>query len=115
MMRKILMGAVTLAVLTTMTPIHAGGEVDLAISAIEAYDYPRALPPLRVAAMQGDRRAQRLLGFMLLHGGQLYRGVDADPAEALSWLRKASEQGDEQAALVVSRLERDRVARIALP
>lgn len=113
MMRKVLVGAVTLAVLTTMTPVHAVGEIDLAISAIEAYDYPRALPPLRVAAMQGDRRAQRLLGFMLLHGEQLYRGIDTNPGEGVAWLRKASAQGDEHAAVALARIERHLVVGTA--
>jgi TPR repeat protein len=109
-MRSVLVGAFAVAALTAMGLVHAAEGLDRAIAAIEAYDYPRALPPLREAATSGDRRAQRLLGFMLLHGEQLYRGVRADPAEAMAWLRKASEQGDEQAAWVVARIERSRVA-----
>ena len=60
-----------------------------------------------------DRRAQRLLGFMLLHGEQLYPGVAADPGEAIAWLRKASAQGDEQAAFTLARVERRLLARKA--
>ena len=109
-MRTVFIGAFALAALTAMAPVHAAEDLDRAITAIEAYDYPRALPPLRTAATQGDRRAQLLLGFMLLHGEQLYRGISADPVEAMAWFRKASAQGDEQAAWVVARIERSQVA-----
>ena len=114
-MRSVLMSALAVASLTAMVPVLAAEDFDRAIIAIEAYDYPRALPPLRAAATQGDRRAQRLLGVMLLLGVQLFRGISADPAEAVVWLRKASAQGDEQAAWVVSRIERSRVASTASP
>jgi TPR repeat protein len=106
-------GALAIVASTAMVPGHAADDFDRAITAIEAYDYPRALPPLREAASHGDRRAQRLLGFMLLHGEQLYRGISANPAEAVAWLRKASAQGDEQAGWVVARIDRSRVASTA--
>jgi TPR repeat protein len=107
-MRPFVTAASTLALLVVVATIapstQADAEFDRAIGAIDAYDYPRALPPLSVAAEAGDRRAQRLLGFMLLHGEALYRGVVADPVQAVAWLRRASEQGDEQAASVLGRL-----------
>ena len=110
-MRTTFIGALALAASATMVAAHATDGLDRAIVAIEAYDYPRALAPLREAAAQGDRRAQRLLGFMILHGEQLYRGVGTDTAEALVWLRKAAAQRDEQAAWVVARIERLQVAQ----
>lgn len=111
-MRSAFIGILAVISLTAV-PVLAAEDLDRAIAAIEAYDYPRALPPLREAAGRGDRRAQRLFGLMLLHGEQLYRGVSADPAEAMAWLRKASAQGDEHAAWVVARIERSRVATTA--
>jgi TPR repeat protein len=110
-MRRAFIGVLALAASATMVAAHATDHFDRAIVAIETYDYPRALGPLREAAAEGDHRAQRLLGFMLLHGEQLYRGVGTDIAEALVWLRKAARQGDEQAAWVVARIERLHVAR----
>jgi TPR repeat protein len=112
-MRSAFIGALALAASEAMVPAHAMDQLDRAIVAIETFDYPRALGPLREAAAAGDRRAQRLLGFMLLHGEQLYRGVGSDVAEALLWLRKAAAQGDEQAAWAVARIERLQVARSA--
>ncbi len=112
-MQKVSIGVLSLAALMAAVPIHAAGDLDRAMIAIEAYDYPRALPPLRTAATQGDRRAQRLLGFMLLHGERLFRGISADPTEAMTWFRKASAQGDEQAAWVVARIEHGLVAKAA--
>jgi TPR repeat protein len=95
-----------LAVVATVAPsARADAEFDQALGAIDTCDYPRALAPLRTAAEAGDRRAQRLLGFMLLHGEALYRGVVADPIQALAWLRRSSGQGEVQAAFVLARLE----------
>lgn len=101
-MRRVVFGVVAVAALAAV-PVKADDDLQRAHAALEAYDYPRALAPLRSAAAGGDRRAQRLLGFMLLHGEQLYRGIRADRAEALSWLRKAAAQGEEQAAWFVAR------------
>ncbi len=112
-MQKVSIGVLAFAALAAVVPVQAADDLDRAIAAIEAYDYPRALPPLRAAAAQGDRSAQRLLGFMLLHGEQLYRGINADPTEAVAWLRKAAALGDEQAAWLVARVEGRRVAKIA--
>ena len=105
-----LTAALALAALGVVSPLQASNGLETAIVAIESCDYPRALQPLRVAAAEGDRDAQRLLGFMLLHGAQLYRGVDVDRPEAIAWLRKASAQGDEQAAWVIARIERELTA-----
>jgi len=48
-MRSVLMSALAVASLTAMVPVLAAEDFDRAIIAIEAYDYPRALPPLRAA------------------------------------------------------------------
>jgi TPR repeat protein len=112
-MRWKLIGALTLAATAMTASAGAADDFDRALAAIEAYDYPRALAPLRAAAAQGDRRAQRLLGFMLLHGEQLYRGIDTNPGEGVAWLRKASAQGDEHAAVALARIERHLVVGTA--
>jgi TPR repeat protein len=102
-MRVIAIAAIGFATLATVLPAGAQNSLDRALAEIEAYDYPRAVASLRAAADDGDRRAQRILGFMLLHGDRLYRGVTADRAEAVAWLRKAANAGDEQAAWFVAR------------
>ena len=47
----------------------------------------------RLAAEQGDTRAQHSLGVMYAAG----RGVPQDDAEAVRWYRLAAEQGDARA------------------
>lgn len=79
-------------------------EFEAGVAALEACDFPRAVAPLRIAALRGDARAQRVLGLMLLWGPTLYPGVQADPAEALMWLQHASDLGDEQAQRLVKRM-----------
>ena len=44
----------------------------------------------RLAAEQGDARAQKSLGGMYANGD----GVPEDAAEAIAWYRRAAEQGD---------------------
>jgi TPR repeat protein len=78
-------------------------EFEAGVEAIEAHDYPRAVAFLRVAAIRGDARAQRVLGLMLLWGPTLYPGVAADPNEALMWMQHAADRGDEQAQWMVRR------------
>jgi TPR repeat protein len=78
---------------------------DQAIDTLDAYDDPRAVEQLRAVATSGDLRAQRLLGFMLLYGDRFFPGVRSDRTEALEWLRKAANRGDEAAAFVVRRAD----------
>lgn len=104
-MRSTLVAVIGLATLAAVVPAGAHEGLERALVAFDAYDYPRAVLSLRDAAEKGDRRAQRILGFMLLHGDRLYRGVVADRAEAVVWLRKAAREGDEQAAWFVSRMD----------
>jgi TPR repeat protein len=107
-MRLIAIAAIGFATLATVLPAGAQSGLDRALVELEAYDYPRAVASLRTAADDGDRRAQRILGFMLLHGEGLYRGVAVDRAQAVAWLRKAALAGDEQAAWFVARLDGNR-------
>jgi hypothetical protein len=58
-----------------------------------AQDYVEAARLYRLAAEQGDARAQLKFGFLLSHG----QGVAQDPAEAARWYRLAAEQGDADA------------------
>lgn len=107
-MRLIAIAAIGFATLATVLPAGAQNGLDRALAELEACDYPRAVASLRTAADDGDRRAQRILGFMLLHGDRLYRGVATDRAEAVAWLRKAAHAGDEQAGWFVARLDGNR-------
>ena len=112
-MRLIAIAAIGFASLAAVMPAGAQNGLDRALVELEAYDYPRAVASLRAAADDGDRRAQRILGFMLLHGDRLFRGVAADRAEAVAWLRKAAHAGDEQAAWFVARLDGSRNSGLA--
>ena len=112
-MRLIAIAAIGFASLAAVVPAGAQNGLDRALVELEAYDYPRAVASLRAAADGGDRRAQRILGFMLLHGDRLFRGVAAGRAEAVAWLRKAAHAGDEQAAWFVARLDGDRNSGLA--
>lgn len=58
-----------------------------------AQDYVEAARLYRIAAEQGDARAQLKLGFMFTNG----QGVAQDPAEAARWYRLAAEQGNADA------------------
>ena len=104
-MRVIAIAAIGFATLAATLPAGAQNGLDRALVELEACDYPRAVASLRAAADEGDRRAQRILAFMLFHGDRLYRGVAADRPEAVAWLRKAAHAGDAQAAWFVARLE----------
>ena len=70
------------------SPLQAGYEA--AVDALDRNDPQTALREARQGGEQGDPRAQRLYGFMLLKGG----GTKASPQEGLRWLRAAADQGD---------------------
>lgn len=76
------------AVLLWTGPGQAGYEA--AVQALQRDDLPAALKEAREGAEQGDPRAQRLCGLMLLKGG----GTRPDPQEGLRWLRSAADKGD---------------------
>lgn len=80
--------AAVLALMLWASPLHAGYEA--AVDALDRNDPQTALREARQGAEQGDPRAQRLYGYMLLKGG----GTKANPQEGLRWLRAAADQGD---------------------
>ena len=62
---------------------------DDGVAAYELSDFVPALREFRVAANQGDARAQYMLGLMHAHG----LGISVDNTEAMKWYRRAAEQG----------------------
>src|ERR1700745_127727 len=64
-------------------------ELDDAVAAAHRGDYAAALRRLSPLAEKGDARAQFDIGFMHAYGW----GVQRDPAEAITWYRKAANQG----------------------
>jgi len=79
---------ILLATMLSAAPARAGYEA--AVQALERNDLRAALREAREGAEQGDPRAQRLYGHMLLKGG----GTRPNPAEGIRWLRSAAEKGD---------------------
>jgi V8-like Glu-specific endopeptidase len=67
----------------------AAAELDDAVAAAHGGDYATALRRLSPLAEKGDARAQFDVGFMHAYGW----GVQRNPAEAISWYRKAADQG----------------------
>jgi uncharacterized protein len=64
-------------------------ELDDAVAAAHSGDYAAALRGLSPLAEKGDARAQFDIGFMHAYGW----GVQRNPAEAITWYRKAANQG----------------------
>jgi V8-like Glu-specific endopeptidase len=64
-------------------------ELDEAVAAAHGGDYATALRRLSPLAEKGDARAQFDIGFMHAYGW----GVPRNPAEAITWYRKAADQG----------------------
>jgi TPR repeat protein len=89
--------SIPIALLLSVSPVVAGEHFDQAIEALGDYNYPKAVPALRSAAQEGDRRAQEVLAFMLLHGEALYSGLTPDRDEALQWFGRAAANGSEVA------------------
>jgi uncharacterized protein len=67
----------------------AAAELDDAVTAAHGGDYATALRRLSPLAQKGDARAQFDIGFMHAYGW----GVPRDRAEAITWYRKAADQG----------------------
>jgi len=80
--------AAVLALMIWASPLLAGYEA--ALEALDRNDLQTALREARQGAEQGDPRAQRLYGYMLLKGGD----TKANPQEGLRWLRTAADKGD---------------------
>ena len=87
----------SIACVIASAPAAAHDGFDDAIDALGDYNYPKAVPALRGAAHAGDRRAQELLAFMLLHGEALYSGLTPDRDEAMVWFSRAAAAGSETA------------------
>lgn len=71
------------------------GPFEDGITAYKEGDYATARRLLRPLAEQGDARAQFSIGAMYTLG----QGVPQDYAAAVSWYRKAAEQGEPSASL----------------
>lgn len=65
--------------------------------AVDELDYSKTL----ILAQQGDAKTQFNLGQMYYEG----KGVTQSDAQAVSWLRKAADQGDAQAKLTYEGLK----------
>jgi len=62
-------------------------------AAWKAGNYDEAMKLLQQAAIEGNARAQYAVGYMHYEG----QGVEANVSEALTWIRRAANQGDERA------------------
>jgi V8-like Glu-specific endopeptidase len=80
--------ALLILLLGLVAPATAA-ELDDAVAAAHAGDYTAALRRLSPLAEKGDARAQFDIGFMHAYGW----GVPRNAAEALTWYRKAADQG----------------------
>ncbi|MBL8691693.1 MAG: trypsin-like peptidase domain-containing protein [Rhodospirillaceae bacterium] len=87
-MRAGLRLVVFVAALIVCAPVSA--DYQRAVDAIERDDLKTALREAQEGAEQGDPRAQRLYGYMLMNG----KGTKADRAAGARWLRLAAENGD---------------------
>jgi TPR repeat protein len=67
----------------------AAAELDAAVAAARRGDYATAFRDLSALAEKGDARAQFDIGFMHANGW----GVPRNPAGAITWYRKAADQG----------------------
>jgi uncharacterized protein len=74
------------------------GEYLLAKVKLEHQDYTKAAELFRKAALQGLPQAQQQLGFLLKEG----QGVNADKAEAYTWLLVSYDSGNQTASIANS-------------
>ena len=63
---------------------------DAAYAAYQNSDYAKVLRLARPLAVEGDARAQSMLGLVYYRG----RGVQQDHSEAMKWFRSAADKGD---------------------
>jgi len=80
--------ALLILILGLVGPATAA-ELDDAVAAAHRGEYATALRRLSPLAEKGDARAQFDIGFMHAYGW----GVPRNPAEAITWYRKAADQG----------------------
>ena len=66
------------------------GPYEDGVAALQRSDYATAAAILRPLAMSGDAKAQNTFGNMYARGS----GLPKDDQQALSWYRKAAEQGE---------------------
>lgn len=93
MKKPVVLVAVLLA-LVTVSPASACEGQNAALVAVGAYydregDPAKAIHWYRKAALQGDERAENIMGLAYYKG----RGVPRDYFKAISWYRKAARQG----------------------
>lgn len=79
---------------------NAGPDFESAREAYVSGDYQRALPLMTAEAERGTPRAQYALGYMYFNG----LGVDSDRDRAVSWIRRAADNGDPLAVEALSRM-----------
>lgn len=86
------------------TPTAAFDETELAAgTAMDRGDYAAAARLIQPWAVKGNPKAQLDLGMAYLMGN----GVDHEPKEAMTWFRRAAEQGDIVAQSMIGTLYRD--------
>ena len=78
-----------LSVALVLSVGQARADFDAGVAAYELSDFVSALREFRLSAIQGDARAQYMLG--LMHAGG--HGMLADHIEAMRWFRRAANQG----------------------
>jgi TPR repeat protein len=105
-MKKRLACLLFAASLVPATGLAQSGAPDSYAEGMVLYEdgrYVDAMAALALAAEEGDVRAQRLLGLMYLYGERLYgSAVARDRGMALSWLYRASAQGDRIATFALT-------------
>ncbi|MDP2602812.1 MAG: tetratricopeptide repeat protein [Deltaproteobacteria bacterium] len=77
------------ALLLLWSALSFAGEFEEGVAALNRGDHKTALAMFTKGANKGDARAQHILGVMYASG----RGVSQDYNQAVSWYRKAAEQG----------------------
>src|SRR5690242_19020213 len=87
-----LVAAVSLVVLGLVQPVCAG-QFDDAVAAYNAGDYAKALQTWKPLADGGDIQAQIAIGALYADG----RGVKQSYADAMTWFRRAADQGSARA------------------
>ena len=90
---------------TLMAQAGAPGIVQ-ALNDYERARYVRAEAGLRVAAEQGNVRAQELLGFMYAYGPTVYPGIAYNRYEAAMWFERAARGGSVSARYMYCALTR---------
>lgn len=92
----LLMAIAGTAVTLSDEPGAATFRMERGLAAYEKSRYADAIAEFRRAAAAGNSRAEEILGFMFLHGPDLYGAdVPADRDEAVRWFARAAKDGRE--------------------